>query len=543
MKMRNIYKYFLSALIIFFMLSGCDTEELHELNINPQAVTEIDVNYLFSAVELSMASGGAGGDNRFIDWRTNIGLCGGAIQQLTTNGSISNTGNYYRHNFETAYAPWSFGYEDILKNINEILVQTSEGGFAEGTRKNTAAAARIIKVWQFQRLTDFYGNIPYTEANKGLEGNFFPAYDNQEDIYPALFEELASAISAISTGNPDDGFSGADMIFQGDITKWKKFGNTLMLRMAMRLSNVAPSLADQYVTLAMTAPGVMESNDDNVWIQMAIGPSEWTNQNGISRAFYPGDGGNQSTLGEPLINFLKGANPDDTADDDPRLMIYTAGKFDWTATDITIIDDDPLNQKGAPPGYYEDEIEVMFGYQFDWNLEFSRLNPLLCDDDDPYRIMTHSEAAFLMAEAIERGIGNVPGTAEEHYNAGVRSAMQMWTPYDASLVVDDAAVDAYLATYPYGGGGVTGSETVLEQIGWQFWAAQYLYWYEAWSNWIRSATPPLVQYTSDQGNVTNGKIPRRLQYPDSEIAINPNFNQASDNNYTSKVWWDVNPDN
>lgn len=171
--MRNIYKYFLSALIIFFMLSGCDTDKLQELNINPQAVTEIDMNYLFSAVELSMASGGAGGDNRFIDWRTNIGLCGGAIQQLTTSGSISSTGNYYRHNFETAYAPWSFGYEDILKNINEILVQTSEGGFNEGTRQNTAAAARIIRVWQYQRLTDFYGNIPYTEANKGLEG-FLP---------------------------------------------------------------------------------------------------------------------------------------------------------------------------------------------------------------------------------------------------------------------------------------------------------------------------------------------------------------------------------
>jgi len=121
--------------------------------------------------------------------------------------------------------------------------------------------------------------------------------------------------------------------------------------------------------------------------------------------------------------------------------------------------------------------------------------------------------------------------------------MQMWTEYDPSLVVTDAQVDAYLATYPYGGGGVTGSESVLEQIGWQFWAAQYLYWYEAWSNWIRSAYPPLVQYTSDQGNVTNGRIPRRLQYPDSEIAINPNFDQPSDNNYTSKVWWDVNTDN
>ena len=542
--MRNMHKYFLSALFIFFIFSGCDTDELQDLNINPQAVNEIDLNFMFSAAELSMASGGYSGDNRFIDWRTNIGLCGGAIQQLTTSGSISSNGNYYRHNFETAYAPWSFGYEDILKQCEEIINQTSEGGFSEGKHANMVAATHIIRVWQFQRLTDFYGNIPFTEANKGLEGNFFPAYDNQEDIYPALFTELAGAISALNASNPDDGFSSSDMIFQGDVEKWRRFGNTLMLRMAMRLSNVAPGLADQYVTQAMQNGGPMQSNDDNVWIPMAVGPSEWTNQNGISRAFYPGDGGNQSTLGQPLVDFLKGADPNSTADDDPRLMIYTAGKFDWTANDVTIIDDDPLNQKGAPPGYYQDEIEVDYGYQFIWDREFSRINYLLLDDDDPYRIMTHSEAAFLMAEALERGIGSgIPGTAEEHYNAGVRSAMQMWTPYDASLEVSDAEVDAYLAQYPYGGGGVTGSESNLEQIGWQMWASQYLYWYEAWSYWIRSAYPPLVQYTSDQGNVTGGIIPRRLQYPDTEIAINTNFNQASDNNYTSKVWWDVNPDN
>src|SRR5210317_936911 len=106
--MRNMHKYFLGTLFIFFIFSGCDTDELQELNINPQAVNEIDLNFMFSAAELSMGSGGFSGDNRFIDWRTNLGLCGGAIQQLTTNGSISNNGNYYRHNFETAYAPWSF---------------------------------------------------------------------------------------------------------------------------------------------------------------------------------------------------------------------------------------------------------------------------------------------------------------------------------------------------------------------------------------------------------------------------------------------------
>jgi len=537
--MRNILKYILSTAIIFFLISGCDTETLHELNINPQAVTEIDMNYLLASAELSMASGGAEGDNRYIDWRTNF-VCGGLIQQLTTSGSISANGNYYTHNAETSTAPWEFGFSGILKNCTEVIKQTGPGGFAEGKNLNTRSAARVIRVWNYARLTDFYGNIPYTTANQGLNGIFFPEYENQSAIYPDLFRELAEAIDSLSTSHPDDGFAGNDMLFQGDIEKWKKFGNTLMLRMAMRVSNVDAALAGQYVTRAMQAPGVMEDNDDNLWVPMDIGPSEWQNQNGISRAFYPGDGGNQSTMGEPFIDFLKGSDSTTTADDDPRLMILSGGIFDWTATDVIMIDNDPLNQRGAPPGYYENEIEAQIGEDITWNLYWSRINPLLLDDDDPYMVMNAAEAHFLMAEALERGIGSgISGTAADHYNAGVRAAMQMYTPYDASLVVDDAAVDAYLANYQYGAGGVTGTESALEQIGYQMWASKCFNWWEAWSDWRRTGYPPLVEYSSNTNNETGGKIFTRLQYPDGEVAVNPNFNQSSDNNYTSKVWWDV----
>jgi hypothetical protein len=107
--------------------------------------------------------------------------------------------------------------------------------------------------------------------------------------------ELDEATAAFSASNPDDGFASADMIYQGNIDQWKKFGNSLMLRYGMRVSDVAPDLANTYVTKAVQG-GVFESNDDNVWIPMSSGPSEWTNQNGISRAFYPGDGGEPAFL-------------------------------------------------------------------------------------------------------------------------------------------------------------------------------------------------------------------------------------------------------
>jgi Starch-binding associating with outer membrane len=547
--MRYILKLVLSAAVAFFLVTGCDTEELHDLNVNPQAVSEIDLHYLFSEAELSMASNGSSGDNRYIDWRTNIGLAAGAIQQLATTGSISAAGMYYRHNEETAAAPFEFTYNDQLKNIAEVIRQTDAGGFAEGEIQNTRNAAIIIKVWSLARLTDFYGPIPYTEANHGLEGIFFPKYDDQSFVYPALLAELEGAIAGLSAANFDPGFAAADMIYQGNIDKWKRFGNSLMLRMAMRMSNVDATTAASYVSKAV-AGGVFVDNGDNVWIPMSDAPSEWTNQNGISRAFYPGDGGNQATLSKTLIDFLKGSNPGVTTDDDPRLMIYTNGIGVWTAASWapTAKQKDPLNQRGFPSGNFQSTVAAQNGWSANFLIDttFSRINPYMLDDSDPYMIMNHAEVEFLLAEAAEKGIGGVTAPAT-HYNAGVKSAMQMLAPYFTNNtamngVVSDAQVNAYLAAYPYGGGGVKGTESKLEQIGWQMWASKYLNWWEAWSDWRRTGFPILTEFTEDTGNVTLGKIPVRLPYPSTEVAANPNFTHGDKNNYTTPVWWDGGPE-
>ncbi|MEQ9437588.1 MAG: SusD/RagB family nutrient-binding outer membrane lipoprotein [Cyclobacteriaceae bacterium] len=539
--MKYINKLVLCALVTVFLATGCDTEELHELNINPQAVSEIDLNYLFSSAELGIADGGTA-SNRYLNWRTNIGLASTAIQQLATPGSISAAGNFYRHNEETASAPFEYTYGDQLKNIAEVIRQTGEGGYAEGEFVNTRNAARILRAFSFQRITDFYGSIPYTEANQGIQGNFFPAYDNQSAIYPDLLKELDEATAAMSASNPDDGFAAADMIYQGDIAKWKKWGFSLMLRMAMRVSDVAPDMANTYVSKAV-AGGVFTSNDDNVWIPMDVGPSEWQDQNGISRAFDPGDGGNQSYLSEKLINFLKGTDLNSVADDDPRLMILSGGIARWAGgADWTPINTDPLAQRGLPNGRSQSDIEALEGQPVILEETFSRINYLMLEDNDPYMIMNHAEVEFLLAEAMERGIGSgFSGTAKEHYEAGVKSAMQMYAGnkvdfprgYDPTLIVEDAAVDAYLAQYPYGI-----YKPALEMIGEQMWVSKFFNWWEAWSDWRRTDYPVLVPFTSDDSPVTGGIIPLRLPYPTTEVAANPNFDQASKNNYTSPLWWD-----
>jgi hypothetical protein len=543
MKMKIGYKSIvLSALMTAGFATGCDTEALHDLNINPQTVDEIDVHFLFTAAELGIASNGSSGDNRYIDWRTNIGLMSTAIQHLATTGDISAAGMYYRHNEEICAAPFDMTYQDQLKNIAEILRQTGEGGYAEGLFPNTQAAARVLRAWSFARLTDFYGAIPYTEANRGLEQIFFPQYDNQSVIYPDLLKELDEAAAQFTTTIEQDiTFPQSDIIYQGDVGKWKRFAYSLMLRLAMRVSNVAPDLTNTYVAKAV-AGGVFQSNDDNVWIPMADGPSQWTNQNGISRAFRPGDGGNKNFLSKTMVDFLKGANPDDVSDDDPRLMVLTDGIGIWDANGWAPNEQDPLKQRGMPSGLFFDNQAALLGVtDFLADTTYSRIHPSMLDNSDPYMIMNYAEVEFLLAEAAERGIAGVTDAAG-HYNAGVKAAMQMYDPYfannDATPTVSDADVAAYLAAYPYGGGGVKGNESPLEQIGWQMWVSKFFNWWEAWSDWRRTGYPTLVEYTDDVNNVTGGKIPVRLRYPTAETVANPNFNQESKNNYTSPVWWD-----
>jgi hypothetical protein len=237
---------------------------------------------------------------------------------------------------------------------------------------------------------------------------------------------------------------------------------------------------------------------------------------------------------------LKGPNAGATTDDDPRLMILVGGIGTWTPSSWNPITTDPLKQKGMPNGKNQAMLEAIEGVSpLDLDKTYSKINPLLLDRTEPYMLMNYGEVEFMLAEAAERSIGGLtPATAEEHYKAGVRASMKMYIIYDGSFVVSDAAVDSYLATFPY-----NVAKPALEMIGDQYWLNHYMNWWEAWSNWRRTDFPQLVP-VNYPGNATGGKIPVRLRYPNAEVAGNPNFTEKelSMNNYTTPVWWDGGPE-
>jgi len=527
-------KVFISIYLILFI--QCDTNEFHNLNINPQAVNQIDLNFLFSAAELGIASNGSSGNNMAVDGSTNIEFCAHAIQHLATVDPNNFGDKYVDVRGRTNSPLFEYTYSDQLKNIAEILKQTGEGGYDAGNKKNMRNAARILRVFSMARLVDVYGNVPYMDANKGTDGIYFPKYDDGKSIYKDLFIELEEAAAGLSISDPDQGFKKADLIFKGDIIKWKKWAYSLMLRMAMRVSDADAAIAATYVSKAVTG-GVMTSNADNVIVPMALSPDLWTNQNGISRMFYPGDGGvaQTSMLSKTLIGFLKGPNPSKTADDDPRLMILTGGIVNWTVIQHTVIDVNPLHQKGLPNGKEQQEIDQLEGKPTIVRFAYSSINFKMMQKDEPYLIMHYGEVELLLAEARLKNIGQIPGTPKEHYEAGVKAAMQLYTIYDPSLVIPDEVVTAYLITYPF-----DVYKPAIEMIADQLWVSKFMSWIEAWSDWRRLDFPKLIP-TDYPTNNTGNTIPVRLKYPNSEESRNPNYKTGATQPdlYTTRVWWDV----
>jgi len=539
--MKHILKLIKVTLLIAIITAtaGCDTEELHKMNVDPNAVSQIDINYFLTTAELGMACGGAIGDDRQLDNNTNIRFASAAVQQLASTGQSIGE-KYFIDDRAPADYPFQFYYRDALCRSTEILRQTGEGGYMAGRLINTRQAARIIKVFDFHRLTDWYGSIPYSDANKGLEGIFQPKYDKQKDIYTDMLKELDEACAAFDASDADtSGFKKADFIFNGDVTKWKKFGYSLMLRLAMRVSNVDPAMAGTYVTKAV-AGGTMDSNDDNVWVKTEIGEL-WINQNGISRAFIPGEEDLWSgyLLNKRLVDQLLGTDTLSTADDDPRLMIFTGGIVQWADESTVIpIELNPTKQRGLPSGLNGSDVNRKWGTGTPPSAipykTFSSVNFKLLRRDSPYQIMNTAESEFLKAEALKRNIGTgITGTVKEHYDLGVKLAMQLYTVYDESFVVTDGQVADYLAIYPYN------DATGLEQIGTQMWLSKFMMWWDEWSDWRRTGYPVLVS-SNYPGNSTGGTIPRKLTIPAIEAAGNPNYaaGATKPDLLTTKVWWD-----
>jgi len=404
-------------------------------------------------------------------------------------------------------------------------------------------------------LTDTYGDIPYSEAGAGYSGQlFFPVYETQQSIYPKIIDELAQASAALGTaGKVETG----DALYAGDIAKWKKFANSLMLRAGMRLTKVDPTKAASTVTAAIggnAAANLIVVNADN-----AVVKHDANFVNGFGNTVNGTEAAN-FFLAEPFVNALKGApgNVGNTTALDPRLAAiairYAGARSggDQTANNFANGDKNPLNQFGTPIGSTDGEADASgallppgglygtpaaprtgnrFSYsQVDRNRMVKRTSPLF--------LVTAAQTNLLLAEAAMRGFAGLTFTdASTFFTAGIRAHMEQMESYDPGCKIAPADITTYLSGAE--GTLANGSlDTALPQIGYQYWVASFLHGPEAWANLRRINYPALAPNPNSGSQVPGGFI-QRLSYPDAERLVNTsNVPLTKDQDLLGlKVWW------
>jgi hypothetical protein len=292
---------------------------------------------------------------------------------------------------------------------------------------NKKATTEIVAVYAWANLVDTYGDVPYTEALKpsGAGEVIQPKYDDAKTIYADLIKRLDAAIATIKTSKA--GFS-SDLIYHGDMNHWKKFANSLKLRLGINLADVDAALAKSTVESAYTS-GAFTSNADNAVID------------------FPGG---------------QYANP---------VYLELNGRTDYVGSNVLI---NAMNSKADPriASYFEPVSGTTYvGGTYGSNSNYaanSHVNETYVNNANAQGdILDYAEVCFILAEAAQRGF-SVGGTAAAWYDKGVLASMEYWH-------VAPAAAATYLAANPYDAANWKSS------IGTQAWIAMYNRGYEAWT--------------------------------------------------------------
>jgi len=434
-------------------------------------------------------------------------LAGLAGYTWDAGGLTTLSGLYAQYFSETQYTDastyskqrinWDGYYAGALYDLQVIINYNTDAATAglattNGSNANQIAVARILKAYIYSLLTDVYGDLPYTGALKGDNG--IVAFDKQQDIYTDLFKELTEAVAQFDNGAPASG----DILFNGDISRWKKFANSIHALLALNLSKVDPTKGKTEFNAALNASeGVIESGED------------------ITLAF---PGGN---FFNPIYNY------------------YTiTARLDY-AVSKTVTDFLSSNNDNRIAAYGETAVGFPSGLTRIDAIAFGNANTnwakLLKGDKasptDAFNIITAAEIDLARAEAAQ--LGWTSESANSLYRTGIKDSWTSWgvfnqDDYDAYITqsnIDLATGDAY------------------KKITTQEWVTHYPAGLRGWSIWRRTGYPAL----SPAPGAIIKTIPRRVSYGTNEYSTNPDNVQAAAKQYSvngdddsglGRIWWD-----
>ena len=474
----------MQKLVLGFLLLACAacTEDFEVLNTNPNQPVEVQPELLLRQVIYDY------GEEMSYEGFVAGNLLGQYFAEVDFN-------LFDRHSLtEPQFGgnPWPSIYTNLRDN--ELLLQQARTEAAQAVYEGPAL---ILKAYMTAALTDIYGDVPYSEALRGLDGEVTPVYDAQERIYTGpdgILENLEDGIAAIESYNGSVPLGG-DILFGGHLDGWVRLAHSLQIKYLMRISgreDVAARLQGRF-----DEGNYILSNSQNATFDFTDGPP-----NNFRLATLRSGDFNLFVLSETMQAILVGL-------DDPRL-----------ATFFRPTQNDPTQFNGLLNGQDASATSISVA---DFSLTGTRFR------EETGRLeanfMTAWETSFWLAEAAAKGF--IAADAQALYERGVSQAFAYW---DTPLPTD------YLDT----GAAAFDADNAVAQILTQKWIASIINGYEGWIEWRRTGFPALRDVAA---SLNNGLIPVKMPYPADEPALNAtNFAAATGsegNSVNVAVWWDV----
>lgn len=490
--MKNIFSHktiWMAAIAGMLTATSC-TKEFDEMNTSPNNPTAIGPQYLLPTGIETAIDRYWGHRNRFE--RINIDAAELYVQHLTRN-IYSNEGDDYTVSPALVANNWKGFYNDSQLNFQRIILLTGEG--SANPNPNYEGVALVMRTWVFSLLTDMYGAIPYTDAVKGTADApiYTPKYDAMDVVYAGMLNDLKMANEKLTVGGPA---IAGDILYSGDILKWKKFANSLRLRIANRQaakkSAESRAIMQEILANPTTFP-IFTSNEDNAQLKgTAVLPSnnEW-NQILLQ------DGRTDWNISKTLADKMNSLG-------DTRITVYA----------------NP-NKQGNYQGHANGLPDAI---ATSYLATSSTIGSAFTKAEAPEVIMTFSELNFILAEAALDG-DITTGTAKGYFEAGINASFSQYgltTPA------------TFLASV-----GVVTREKVLEQK----WISLFGQGVEAWIEWRRTGFPVFPAPDPRAVLQNGGILPTRFPYPNSEYSLNAESVKAGEtlnggpNDMKTKLWW------
>jgi hypothetical protein len=485
-------KYLMMVAMVTTMAMGC-TKNFDEINRDPNNPSSNDPAVAAGAANALFSSTISRGLMRAFEFQRVQALYADLYAQYFATSASYFASDRYGINQAWLDAGWNLFYPRDIKNLKDII----NSPYATNNQKQIA---RIWKVFLFHRVVGMYGDIPYFNVGNP---NLPEVYDNQKLIYLDMFKELKEAVAAIDNGPTYDT---KDLIYNGNTNNWKKFANTLRLRLAMHCTRADLALAKTEGESAIAA-GVFVSNADNALARVSAAEPN---------AFNQITGFNEFRMSSSMESVLNGYA-------DPRVAEYFSVVSGGTA---------PFN--GTYNGIRNGTASADLSLPDNTNGNNSNIGARFIASNAPNNpriVLTYAEACFLLSEAANRGWTIGAGNAKQWYENGITASMNQFG------ITNSTAITSYInnttntgttpsfcprpiTTLPVAFSTVAADQ--LEQILVQKWLATYPDGFEAWTTFRRSDLPKLypVPNIEPGTNVMLGGFIQRVPYTDAMKSLN-----------------------